>query len=187
MLLIQWAQMQPFLFSEGFHWVLELSASPAWLGCSQHGPTVVQGTVAAWVSQHGSYCTTGMVAARHTPPLPPCMWPGAPCWWGDSCVKRRHLQVLWISPKFRKMSSPSLADVSVLPGAGACCRSAQQEAEAAAAERSQQLRRVAAQEALLKDAFLQAVEAEKERLLLARERQGKPSSAPQARLSCFYV
>ncbi|KAL3143967.1 Centrosomal protein of 95 kDa [Trebouxia sp. C0010 RCD-2024] len=60
-------------------------------------------------------------------------------------------------------------------------RTAQQEAEAAAAERSQQLRRVAAQEALLKDSFYQAVEAEKERLLLARERrvQGKASSAPQ--------
>ncbi|KAL3149953.1 hypothetical protein ABBQ38_013314 [Trebouxia sp. C0009 RCD-2024] len=61
-------------------------------------------------------------------------------------------------------------------------RTAQREAEAAAAEKSQQLRRVAAQEALLKDAFLQAVEAEKDRLLLARERpvQGKASSAPQA-------
>lgn len=49
---------------------------------------------------------------------------------------------------------------------------------------------MAAQEALLKDSFYQAVEAEKERLLLARERrvQGKASSAPQARpelrLSC---
>lgn len=62
-------------------------------------------------------------------------------------------------------------------------RAAQQEAESAAAEKSQQLRRLAAQEALLKHAFLQAVEAEKERLLLARERhgQGRASLGLQAR------
>lgn len=68
------------------------------------------------------------------------------------------------------------------------CRAAQQEAEAAAAEESQRLRRLAAQEAHLKETFLEAVEAEKERLLLARERekdrgvQGKTAVAPQARL-----
>lgn len=69
------------------------------------------------------------------------------------------------------------------PSEGVCamwCRAAQQDAEAVAAEESQRLRRLAAQEALLKDTFLEAVEAEKERLLLARERErdravpGKP-------------
>ena len=63
------------------------------------------------------------------------------------------------------------------------CRNAQQAAEAAAAQESQRLRRLAAQEALLKETFLEAVEAEKERLLLARERglQGQPATAPQGR------
>lgn len=65
-------------------------------------------------------------------------------------------------------------------------REAQQDAEAAAAEESQRLRRLAAQEALLKDTFLEAVEAEKERLLLAREkgreRGVQRKSVPQARL-----
>lgn len=66
------------------------------------------------------------------------------------------------------------------------CRAAQQDAAAAAAEESQRLRRLAAQEARLKHTFLEAVEAEKERLLLARGRerergiQEKP--VPQARL-----
>ncbi|DBA77644.1 TPA: hypothetical protein ACH3X1_009441 [Trebouxia sp. C0004] len=64
-------------------------------------------------------------------------------------------------------------------------RSAQHAAEAAAAEESQRLRRAAAQEAMLKETFLEAVEAEKERLLLARDqalqhRPSSSSSAPQA-------
>lgn len=69
------------------------------------------------------------------------------------------------------------------------CRAAQQEAEAAAAGESRRLRRVAAQEALLKDTFLEAVEAEKERLLLARERgvKGKPATSPQARAVNLHV
>lgn len=73
------------------------------------------------------------------------------------------------------------------------CRAAQQEAEAAAAEESQRLRRLAAQEAHLKETFLEAVEAEKERLLLARVRekdrgvQGKAAVAPQARLVRLHI
>lgn len=62
------------------------------------------------------------------------------------------------------------------------CRSAQQAAEAASAEESQRLRRLAAQEAQLKESFLDAVEAEKDRVLLARQqglqgRSSKPKSA----------
>lgn len=65
-------------------------------------------------------------------------------------------------------------------------RSAQQAAEAAAAEESQRLRRLAAQEAMLKETFLEAVEAEKERLLLARQQalSGRPTSAPQQHQAC---
>ncbi len=61
-------------------------------------------------------------------------------------------------------------------------RSAQHAAEAAAAEESQRLRRAAAQEAMLKEIFLEAVEAEKERLLLARDQalQHRPSSSSSA-------
>lgn len=61
-------------------------------------------------------------------------------------------------------------------------RSAQHAAEAAAVEESQRLRRAAAQEALLKETFLEAVEAEKERLLLARDQalQHRPSSSSSA-------
>ena len=65
-------------------------------------------------------------------------------------------------------------------------RSAQQAAEAAAAEESHRLRRLAAQEAMLKETFLEAVEAEKERLLLARQQalSGRPTSAPQQHQVC---
>lgn len=61
-------------------------------------------------------------------------------------------------------------------------RSAQHAAEAAAAEESQRLRRAAAQEVMLKETFLEAVEAEKERLLLARDQalQYRPSSSSSA-------
>jgi len=61
-------------------------------------------------------------------------------------------------------------------------RSAQHAAEAAAAEESQRLRRAAAQEAMLKETFLEAVEAEKERLRLARDQalQHRPSSSSSA-------
>ena len=61
-------------------------------------------------------------------------------------------------------------------------RSAQHKAETAAAEESQRLRRAAAQEALLKETFLEAVVAEKERLLLARDQalQHRPSSSSSA-------
>ena len=62
------------------------------------------------------------------------------------------------------------------------CRAAQQAAEAAAAEESGRLRRLAAQQAALKEAFLEAVEAEKEKVLAARQRphQGPPQPSSKA-------
>ena len=72
------------------------------------------------------------------------------------------------------------------------CRSAQKAAEAAAAERSQRLRRIAAQEACLKESFLEAVESEKERLLLARQQRQpalptKPASGQAEKvIHCFF-
>ena len=65
------------------------------------------------------------------------------------------------------------------------CRSAQKASEAAAAEQSQRLRRAAAQEAWLKESFLEAVESEKERLLLARQQQqaASPTKAAPNQLS----
>lgn len=50
-----------------------------------------------------------------------------------------------------------------------CNRSAQKAGAAAAAEESLRLRRLAAQEAWLRTTFLEAVEQEKERVLLARQ------------------